>query len=167
MADLLHPGLDLRIEIKCDHLNGKTSKSKAELAYNRVDPAKRFGKHAAYYQVQNQWNHAAPKQAIVQGSIGAPQLAIAFTKHPDEATLNRIEKLGIQAFSLTRFAGILAMQLDADTATIAGTAPIDISTTRAVDIPGPGLLVTNCSTLILFSAPAPTHYKGQGLGLFF
>lgn len=112
MADLYHPGLDLYIEIKCSHLNGKTSRSKAELAYNRIEPAKRFGQFASYYQVQNQWNHAASKHAIVQGTIGAPQYAIVFTKQPDEATVKRVEKRGIQAFNLSRFAGILAMQLD-------------------------------------------------------
>lgn len=121
MADFYHPGLDFHIEIKCSHLNGKTSKSKAELAYNRIEPAKRFGKFASYYQVQHQWNHAAAKQAIVQSTIGAPQFVIVFTKQPDEATVKRIEKQGIQAYSLSRFAGLLAMQLDVQASIAAGT----------------------------------------------
>ena len=111
MADFYHPGLDLYVEIKCNHLNGKTSKANAERAYNRIEPEKLHGTHAAYYQVQNQWNHAAPKQAIVQSTIGAPQFAIVFTKEPDAATVARIEKLGMKAYSLSRFAGMIALQL--------------------------------------------------------
>jgi hypothetical protein len=111
MADFYHPGLDLYVEVKCDHLNGKTSKAKAELAYNRIEPAKRYGKHAAYYQVRHQWNHAASKQAVVQSVIGSPQFAIVFTKRPDEETFKRIEKQGIQAFSLSTFENILGLQL--------------------------------------------------------
>jgi hypothetical protein len=110
MADFYHAGLDLHVELKCDHLNGKTSKAKADLALNRIEPAKRYGKSAAYYQVQHQWNHAASKQAIVQSAIGSPQFAIVFTKQPDEETLKRIEKQGIQAFSLERFAGMIELQ---------------------------------------------------------
>jgi glutathionyl-hydroquinone reductase len=37
-ADFYHPGLELHIEIKDSHLNGKTSKANAEKAYSRVDP---------------------------------------------------------------------------------------------------------------------------------
>jgi hypothetical protein len=111
MADFYCPGLDLYIEIKCSHLNARTSKAKAELAYNRVEPAKRFGKNATYYQTRHQWNHAAPKQAIVQSTVGAPQFAIVFTQQPDDATLDRIAKQGIEAYSLSRFASMIRLQL--------------------------------------------------------
>jgi hypothetical protein len=67
--------------------------------------------HATYYQIQHQWNHAAPKQAIVQSAVGAPQFAIVFTKQPDEETLARITKQGLQAFSLARFASMIELQL--------------------------------------------------------
>jgi len=40
MADFYHPVLVLYVETKCNHLNGKTSKAKAELAYNRIEPEK-------------------------------------------------------------------------------------------------------------------------------
>lgn len=111
MADFYHPVLDLYVEIKCDHLNGKTSKAKAELAYNRVEPDKRFGKRKAYYQIRNQWNHAAVKQAIVQSVIKPQQFVIAFTKTPDDETVKRIEKQGIQAHSLKRFVTMIQLQL--------------------------------------------------------
>lgn len=111
MADFYHPLLDLYVEIKCKHLNGKTSKATAERAYNLIEPAKRFGKHATHYQVQHQWNHAAPKQAIVQSTVGSPQFAIVFTQQPDAKTITRIEKQGIQAFSLSRFASMIRLQL--------------------------------------------------------
>lgn len=110
-ADFYHPGLDLYIEIKDSHLNGKTSKSNAEKAYSRVDP-ERLRKAPRYYQIQNQWNHSAAKQAIVQSTIGQSQFAIVFTKEPDESTLMRIQRQGIFAFSLKRFAGIVMLQLD-------------------------------------------------------
>jgi len=109
-ADFYHPGLDLYIEIKDSHLNGKTSKSNAERAYNRVDPD-RFRKAPRYYQIQNQWNHAAAKQAVVQSTIGPPQFAVIFTGKPDDETLGRIRKQGLQALSLSRFAGMLQLQL--------------------------------------------------------
>lgn len=111
MADFFHPALELYVEVKCNHLNGKTSKENAERAYNRIEPAKLYGSHAAYYQVQHQWNHAAKKQVLVQSVIGAPQFAIVFTKEPDAATLARIEKQGLQAFSLSRFASMIELQL--------------------------------------------------------
>jgi hypothetical protein len=111
MADFYHPVLDLYVEIKCNHLNGKTSKANAELAYNRVEPEKRFGRNKTYYQIRHQWNHAAPKQAIVQTVITPQQFVIAFTKTPDDETVKRIEKLGIQAHSLKRFASLIQLQL--------------------------------------------------------
>jgi hypothetical protein len=111
MADFYHPLLDLYVEIKCNHLNGKTSKANAELAYNRIEPEKRFGSNKTYYQIRHQWNHAAPKQAIVQSVITPQQFVIAFTKTPDDETVKRIEKQGIQAHSLKRFAGMIHLQL--------------------------------------------------------
>jgi hypothetical protein len=108
-ADFYHPVLELYIEIKDSHLNGKTSKANAEKAYGRVDPD-RLRKAPRYYQIQNQWNHAAPKQAIVQSTIGSAQFAIVFTGKPDKETLNRILKQGIQALSLSRLEGILQLQ---------------------------------------------------------
>jgi hypothetical protein len=111
MADFWHPDLDLYVEIKHSHLNGKTSKTTAENAYDRIEPAMLYGKHASYYQIQAGWNHAAAKQAIVQSKIGAPQFAAVFTKQPDNETLKRIERQGIQAYSLRRFAGIVGLQL--------------------------------------------------------
>jgi len=110
-ADFYHPGLDLYIEIKDSHLNGKTSKSNAEKAYSRVDPD-RLRKAPRYHQIQNQWNHAAPKQAIVQSAIGSSQFAVVFTGKPDSETLRRIEKQGIKAFGLRRFTGLLQLQLE-------------------------------------------------------
>lgn len=109
-ADFYHPGLDLYIEIKDSHLNGKTSKSNAEKAYSRID-SDRLRKAPRYHQIQNQWNHAAAKQAIVQSTIGSPQFAIVFTNQPDEDTLNRVVKQGIQAFSLSMFTSILRLQV--------------------------------------------------------
>jgi hypothetical protein len=111
MADFYHPVLDLYVEIKCNHLNGKTSKANAERAFNSIEPAKRFGPSKTYYQIHNQWNHAAPKQAIVQSVIRPQQFVIAFTKTPDDDTLKRIEKQGIQAHSLKRFASMIQLQL--------------------------------------------------------
>jgi hypothetical protein len=110
---LYHAGLDLYVEIKCDHLNAKTSKANAEKAYARLDPDK-LRKYPTYCQIQNQWNHAAPKQAIVQSTIGAAQFAVVFTKTPDAETLGRITKQGIQAYSLARFASLIDMQLEAE-----------------------------------------------------
>jgi hypothetical protein len=110
MADFYHPDLDLYVEVKCNHLNGKTSKMNAEKAYNRIDPV-RLRKSPTYHQIQTQWNHAAAKQAVVQSTIGHPQFAVVFTKEPDEATIKRIEKQGIQALSLKRFVSILTLQL--------------------------------------------------------
>jgi hypothetical protein len=92
-------------------LNGKTSKESADAAYDRVDVSKRYGKHATYYQSQHQWNHVAPKQGIVQATIGAPQFAVVFTSEPDEATHARIGKQGIEAYSLSRFASMIELQL--------------------------------------------------------
>jgi hypothetical protein len=112
MADFYHPGLDLYIEIKDSHLNAKTSKSNAEKAYDRIEPFKRTGRYARRYQIQCGWNHAAPKQAIVQSTIGSPQFAIVFTGNPDEGTLARIVKQGIQAYGLKRFASLLELQLE-------------------------------------------------------
>jgi hypothetical protein len=111
MADFYHPVLDLYVEIKCSHLNGKTSRANAERAYNHVEPEKRFGMRKEYYQIRNQWNHAAPKQAIVQSVITPQQFVIAFTKTPDDETVKRIEKQGIQAHSLKRFASMIQLQL--------------------------------------------------------
>ncbi len=110
-ADFYHPGLDLYIEIKDSHLNGKTSKTKARNAYDRIEPY-RLRQSPTFHQTRNQWNHSAPKQAIVQSTIGSPQFAIVFTGSPDEGTLARIIKQGIQAFSLKRFASLLELQLD-------------------------------------------------------
>lgn len=110
-ADFYHPGLELYIEIKDCHLNGKTSKANAEKADSRIDPD-RLRKAPKYHQIQNQWNHAAPKQAIVQSTIGSPQFAVVFTGKPDIKTLGGIEKQGIQALSLSRFAGILRLQAE-------------------------------------------------------
>jgi hypothetical protein len=103
--------LPLYVEIKHSHLNGKTSKESADAAYDRVDVSKRYGKHATYYQSQHQWNHVAPKQGIVQATIGAPQFAVVFTSEPDEATHARIGKQGIEAYSLSRFASMIELQL--------------------------------------------------------
>lgn len=111
MADYYHPALDLYVEIKHDHLNGKTSKASALRAYNALDPAKLYGKHARYYQTRNQWNHAAPKHAVVQTTIGRAQYAIVFTGQPDEETLGRLAKQGIEAYSLYRFASMIELQL--------------------------------------------------------
>ncbi|MEM8514494.1 hypothetical protein RCH14_003844 [Massilia sp. MP_M2] len=114
-GDFYHPGLDLYIEVKHSHLNGKTSKTKAENAYNRIEPFKRTGRYATHYQIQSGWNHAASKHAIVQSKIGRAQYAIVFTEEPDEETISRIEKQGIQAFSLSRFVGMLQLQLEFET----------------------------------------------------
>jgi hypothetical protein len=110
MADFHHTGLDLWVEIKANHLNGKTSKANAERAYERIEPDK-LRKYPTYYQTRHQWNHAAPKQALVQSTIGAAQYVIAFTQPPDDETLTRITKQGIQAYSLTRFASMVELQL--------------------------------------------------------
>ena len=110
MADFYHPGLELHIEIKDSHLNGKTSKAKAENAYNRIEPF-RLRQSPTFHQTINQWNHAAPKHAIVQSTIGSPQFAIVFTGMPDAETLGRIEKQGIHAFSLNRFTSMIELQL--------------------------------------------------------
>lgn len=110
-ADFYHPDLDLYIEIKDSHLNGKTSKTKAKNAYDRIEPY-RLRQSPTFHQTRNQWNHAAPKQAIVQSTVGSPQFVIAFTGNPDAETLDRIEKQGIRAFSLVRFAGMLRLQLE-------------------------------------------------------
>jgi len=48
MADFYHSELELWVEVKCNHLNGKTSKANAERAYSRVDPDK-LRKHPTYY----------------------------------------------------------------------------------------------------------------------
>ena len=111
MADFYHAGLDLWVEIKCKHLNGKTTKANSEKAYSRLDPIK-LAKHSAYYQIQTQWNHSSVKHALVQSTIGRAQYAIVFTQQPDEDTLARITKQGIQAFSLERFAGMVDLQLN-------------------------------------------------------
>lgn len=110
-ADFYHPHLDLFVEIKHSHLNGKTSKATAERAYDRIEPERRYGKHAAYFQTRNQWNHAAQKQAIVQAAVTRRGYAIVFTSTPDAETLTRIEKTGIQAFGLSMFASIIELQL--------------------------------------------------------
>lgn len=109
-ADFYHPDLGLYIEVKDSHLNGKTSKANAEKAYSRVDPD-RLRKAPRYYQIQNQWNHSATKQAIVQSRIGASQFVVVFTKAPDDSTLMRIQRQGLHAFSLTRFTGMVQLQL--------------------------------------------------------
>ena len=111
MADFYHAGLDLYVEIKCNHLNGKTSKANAEKAYNRLDPDK-LRQYPTFCQIQNQWNHAAKKQAIVQSAIGPAQFAFVFTKEPDAETMGRITKQGIQAYSLERFACLIDLQLE-------------------------------------------------------
>jgi hypothetical protein len=110
MADFYHEDLDIWVEIKANHLNGKTSKVNAERAYNRIETSK-LQKYPTYYQTRHQWNHAAPKQALVQSTIGAPQYVIAFTQHPDDETLTRLTKQGIQAYSLARFASMFELQL--------------------------------------------------------
>lgn len=111
MADFYHAGLDLWVEIKCGHLNGKTSVANAKRAYERLDPIK-LVRHASHCQITTQWNHSSVKHALVQSTIGAPQYAIVFTKQPDEETLTRIIKQGIQAFSLKRFASMVELQLE-------------------------------------------------------
>ena len=111
MADFYHAELDLYVEIKCDHLNGKTSKANAEKAYARLEPDK-LRQYPTYCQTRHQWNHAAPKQAIVQSTIGTAQFAVVFTKEPDAETLGRITKQGIEAYSLARFASLIELQLD-------------------------------------------------------
>lgn len=113
MADFYHSGLDLWVEIKCKHLNGKTTKSNAEKAYARLDPLK-LAKHPTHYQIQTQWNHSSVKHAVVQSTIGRPQYALVFTQKPDDDTLSRITKQGIQAFSLKRFASMVELQLACD-----------------------------------------------------
>jgi hypothetical protein len=110
MADFYHAGLDLWVEIKCGHLNGKTSVANAKRAYERLDPMK-LARYASHCQITTQWNHSSVKHALVQSTIGAPQYAIVFTKQPDDDTLSRIAKQGIQAFSLKRFANIVNLQL--------------------------------------------------------
>lgn len=112
MADFYHAELELWVEVKCNHLNGKTSKANAERAYNRIEPEK-LRKHPTYYQIQHRWNHAAPKQATVQSGIGAPQFAVVFTKQPDADTLGRIGKQGIEAYSLARFASLIELRWNA------------------------------------------------------
>lgn len=111
MADFYHAGLDLYVEVKCSHLNGKSSVATAALAFDSIEPYKRYGKNATFYQTRHQWPHAARKQAIVQSTIGAAQLAIVFVQQPDEETVARIEKQGIRAQSLSKFAGMVALQL--------------------------------------------------------
>ena len=113
MADFYHPGLDLYIEIKDSHLNAKTSKSNAEKAYDRIEPY-RLRQSPTFHQTRNQWNHAAPKQAIIQSTVGAPQFALIFINQPDNETQARIEKQGIQALSLSRFVGMLRLQIEFD-----------------------------------------------------
>jgi len=110
MADFYHAELDLWVEIKCGHLNGKTSVANAKRAYERLDPVK-LARYASHCQITTQWNHSSVKHALVQSAIGAPQYAIVFTKQPDEETLTRIWKQGIQAYSLDRFASIVSLQL--------------------------------------------------------
>jgi hypothetical protein len=109
-ADFYHPSLDLYIEIKDSHLNGKTTKTKARKAYDRIDPY-RLRQSPTFHQTRNQWNHAAPKQAIVQSVIGAAQFAILFIGQPDQETLGRIFTQGIHSYSLARFATMLELQL--------------------------------------------------------
>jgi hypothetical protein len=111
MCDFYHAGLDLYVEVKCSHLNGKSSQAAAALAFDNVEPYKRYGKNATFYQTRHQWHHSAPKQAIVQSAIGAAQLAIVFVQQPDAETVARIVKQGIQAHSLSLFAGMVALQL--------------------------------------------------------
>lgn len=111
MADFYHAELDLWVEIKCGHLNGKTSVANAKRAYERLDPMK-LARYASHCQITTQWNHSSVKHALVQSTIGAPQYAIVFTKQPDEDTLSRINKQGIQAFSLEQFAIMVRLQLD-------------------------------------------------------
>lgn len=91
MADFYHPVLILYIEINRNHLNGKTSKAKAELAYNRIEPEKRLGDRKSYYQTRNQWNHAAPKQGIIQSVITPQQFINAFTKTPDDERVSELK----------------------------------------------------------------------------
>ena len=113
MADFYHAELDLWVEIKCGHLNGKTSVANAKRAYERLDPVK-LARYASHCQITTQWNHSSVKHALVQSAIGAPQYAIVFTKQPDEETLARIVKQGIQAYSLKQFASIVKLQLEYD-----------------------------------------------------
>lgn len=110
MADFYHSGLGLHIEIKHDHLNGKTTKANAESAYRRIE-AWRVRKSPTYYQTRNQWNHAAKKHAIVQSTLGRNKYVVAFTKTPDEETMKRIERDGVEAYSLVGLARILQVQL--------------------------------------------------------
>lgn len=109
MADFYHAELDLWVEIKCGHLNGKTTVANAKRAYERLDPVK-LARYASHCQITTQWNHSSVKHALVQSAIGAPQYAIVFTKQPDQETLTRIVKQGIQAYSLKQFAGIVGLQ---------------------------------------------------------
>jgi hypothetical protein len=111
MADFYHAELDLWVEIKCGHLNGKTSVANAKRAYERLDPAK-LARYASHCQITTQWKHSSVKHALVQSTIGAPQYAIVFTKQPDHETLIRIIKQGIQAYSLDRFASLIKLQID-------------------------------------------------------
>jgi hypothetical protein len=68
--------------------------------------------HNAMSSLKRQYEEVARKRRdrCVQGTIGAPQFAIVFTKEPDAATVARIEKLGMKAYSLSRFAGMIELQ---------------------------------------------------------
>jgi hypothetical protein len=110
MADFYHPELDLYVEIKHSHLNGKTSRRTADAAYARIEPW-RLQKYSTHCQIQTQWNHSATKHAIVQSTIGAAQYVVVFTKEPDDETMKRILKLGIHAYSLDWLVKKLKLQL--------------------------------------------------------
>jgi hypothetical protein len=93
------------------HLNARTCKSNAEKAYDRTESFKRTERYARNYQIQCGWNHTAPKQSIIQSTIGSPQFVIVLTENPDEGTLARSVKQGIQAYGSKRFASLLEPQL--------------------------------------------------------
>lgn len=101
-CDFFHPELNIYVEVKDKSLNSKTSKATADKAMARLDPA-RYAKSPTYFQCENQWNHSASKQAIVQHHLGPAQFMVVFTGKPDDATLKLIEKRGIDAYGLEKF----------------------------------------------------------------
>lgn len=100
--DWYHPELGIYIEVKDSHLNGKQTKKTAKNARKNADPW-RVQRYPEYYQIQCDWNHSATKQAIVQHELSPARFMVVFTGNPDEDTLKRIEKSGLQAYSLKRF----------------------------------------------------------------
>lgn len=100
--DFYHPIYGIYIEVKDNHLNGKGSQLTARNARNSADPW-RVQKYPTYYQIQCDWNHSATKQAIVQQTLTPAKFMVVFTGTPDEKTLKRIIKSGLQAYSLDKF----------------------------------------------------------------